>query len=49
MHHANVNANLMIENVVQIKNGITINVGVSVKSERASFVQKRLYLESCYM
>ena len=32
MYHANVNAYLMVENVVQIKSGITINVGASVKN-----------------
>ena len=31
MYHANVNVNLMVENVTQIKSRITINVGVSVK------------------
>ena len=31
IYHANVNLNLMIENVIQIKRGITINVDVSVK------------------
>ena len=31
MYHANVNLNLIIENVIQIKRGITINVDVSVK------------------
>ena len=29
--HANVNANLIIKNVTQIKTGITINVSVSAK------------------
>ena len=31
MYHANVNLNLIIENVIQIKRGITINVDVIVK------------------
>ena len=30
IHHANVNVNLMQENLNQIKNGITLNVDVSV-------------------
>ena len=29
--HANVNINLMIKNIIQIENGITINVCASVK------------------
>ena len=32
MYHANVNWNLMVENVIQIKSEITINVNVSVKN-----------------
>ena len=32
MYHANVNVNLMDENVLQIKGRITINVDVSVKN-----------------
>ena len=32
MFYANVNINLMIENVIQIKSGIIINVSVSVKN-----------------
>ena len=32
MHHANVNATLMIESVIQIKSGIMIIVDVSVKN-----------------
>ena len=31
IYHANVNVSLMVENVIQIKSGITINVSVSVK------------------
>ena len=30
-YHENVNVNLMIENVIQIKCGITINIDMSVK------------------
>ena len=32
IYHANVNVNLMEENVIQIKGGIMINVDASVKS-----------------
>ena len=32
MYHANVNTNLMEENVIQIKSGISINVDANVKS-----------------
>ena len=32
MHRVNVNVNLMIESVIQIKSGIMINVDVSVKN-----------------
>ena len=32
IYHANVNVNLMVENLIQIKSGITINVNVSVKN-----------------
>ena len=31
MYHANVNVSLMVENVIQIKSGIMINVDVMVK------------------
>ena len=31
MYHANVNVNLMVENVIQIKSGTTVNVDVAVK------------------
>ena len=32
MYHANVNINLMVENVIQINGGIPINVDVNVKN-----------------
>ena len=32
IYHAIVNGNLMVENVIQIKSGIMINVSVSVKN-----------------
>ena len=31
MYHANVNVNVIEENVIQIKSGITINLDASVK------------------
>ena len=49
VYHENENVNLMIENVIQVKSAITINVDVSVKLRKTSCVQKRLYLESHYM
>ena len=33
IYHANVNVSLTVENVTQIKSGITINVGVSTKNK----------------
>ena len=41
--------NFMVENIIQIKSGITVKADVVQKSERTSCLQKRLYLESCYM
>ena len=32
IYHANVNVNLMVENVIQIKSGLRKNVDVSVKN-----------------
>ena len=32
MYHGNVNVNLMVENVIQIKSGIMINIGASVRN-----------------
>lgn len=40
--HANVNVNLTIKNIIQIKFGITVIVDVSQK-----MCEKKLYLESC--
>ena len=34
MYHANVYVNLMVDSVIQVKSGITINVDVSVKMEK---------------
>ena len=32
LYHKNINVNLMVENVIQIKSGIMINVDVSAKN-----------------
>ena len=44
-----VNVNLMVDNVIQIKSGIMINVGVNVKIQKNIIHLKRLYLEFCYI
>ena len=49
IYHVNVNVNLMVENVTQIKNGIKINVSLSEKPKNTLCVQKKLYLWSWYM
>ena len=41
MYHANVNVNLMNENVIQINAGTMINVDVSVKS--VMYVKKTIF------
>ena len=48
-YHANVNVDLMVENVIQIKSGKTVNVSVSVKIIKKNMLEQRLYLESCFM
>ena len=48
-YQVNVNVNLMVENSIQIKSGITINVDVSGKIQKKSTCAKNIYLESCYM
>ena len=40
IYHANVNVNLIVENAIQIKSGITINVGASEKSKNILCVEK---------
>ena len=40
----NVNVNLMVENVIQIKNGITINVSSSENSKNILCVPKKNYI-----
>ena len=46
IHHANVNVNLTVKNVIQIKFGIKINVDVSAKLQE-KLCLKKLYLGSC--
>ena len=41
IYHANVRVNLMIKNVIQIKKGITINVGVSAKVRKNIICPKK--------
>ena len=50
IYHADLNVILMVENVTQIKTGVTINVSVSVKIKKKSIVSvwKWLYLKSCH-
>ena len=42
MDHANVNVNLMVENVIKIKSEITINIGVSTKSQKNVICAKKI-------
>ena len=42
MDHANLNVNLMVENIIQIKSGIMINVDASVKT---SYMSKKILLK----
>ena len=41
IYHANVNVSLKVENVTQIKSGITINVGVSTKNKKLKKKKKK--------
>ena len=49
IYHANVNVNLMVENVIQIKSGLMRNVDVSVKIILYVnlYLYVTLYLEPC--
>ena len=47
IYHANVNVNLVLENVIQIKSGTTRNVNVSVKIERNIICTKNPATCSC--
>ena len=42
IYHANVNVNLMVENVIETKSGITINVGASVKMKKNNECAKKI-------
>ena len=44
IYHANVNVNLMVENLIQIKSGITINVDVNVKTLKKHRVCQKDYI-----
>ena len=37
------NVSLMVENVIQIKSGITINVSVSAKTKKIKCMQKNMF------
>ena len=41
LYHANVNVNLMVENVIQIKIGITINLDGNVKMQKRMVYKKK--------
>ena len=43
MYHANVNVNLIVENVTWIKSGITINAGVNVKVSQNIMRAKKIW------
>ena len=42
MHHAHVNVSMIAENVIEIKSGITINVGVNVKIQQKIMCGKEI-------
>ena len=42
MDHANVNVNLMVEDVIKIKSEITINIGVIAKSQKNIICAKKI-------
>ena len=46
MYHVNIYVNLMAENVIQIKSGIIINVGASVKN--IIYVKKYIWNPATY-
>ena len=45
MHHGNININLMVENVTQIKSGIMVSVGVNVRIHKSIICVKNIILE----
>ena len=42
IYHANENVNLMVKNLIQIKSGITIDVGASVKIQKTIMYAKKI-------
>ena len=46
-YHANVNVNLIEENIIRVKSGIMINV--NAKCKKHYLCEKKLYFESYYM
>ena len=46
MFHANRNVNLMVENIIQIKSGITVNVDVSAKIQENIMCAKNIIFGS---
>ena len=49
IYHVHVNVNLMVENVIQIKTGTTINVDVSVKIHKNIRCVKKLKSQYMYL
>ena len=43
-YHANLNVNLTVKNLIQIKSGITINVDASVKIKKNIVFAKKNYI-----
>ena len=43
-YHANVNVNLMVENVTRLRSGITINVDVSTKFQKNIMWVKKIII-----
>ena len=43
-YHANLNVNLTVKNLIQIKSGITINVDGSVKIKKKHRICKKNYI-----
>ena len=44
-YHANLNVNLTVKNLIQIKSGITINVDASVKIKKNIVFAKKNYIQ----
>ena len=41
LYHVNANVNLIINNITQMKTGITINFGVSTRSNKENFIRAK--------